>query len=133
MPLLRTTSACSTVVYQSSIGWNCLVASTACANFAGTTRLFPLRSSAGFAGIAIPPSPAFRFGAGSEAATPVAIIDPLDKGRQGMRWRQTMGPPGRRVPPIGNARTDAVGSGNLVPAAHKRHSLLKRGAGIGGG
>src|SRR5215469_6669770 len=56
IPLLWTTSASSTVLYQSTIAWNCLVASTACANFAGTTRRFPLRSPADSAGIAVPPA-----------------------------------------------------------------------------
>src|SRR5258708_26358334 len=53
MPLLWTTSACSTVVYQSTIAWNCLVASTACANFAGTTRRVPFPLAAELDGIAI--------------------------------------------------------------------------------
>src|ERR1700724_3467721 len=53
MPLLWTISAFSTVVYQSTIAWNCLVASTACANFAGTTRRVPFPLAAELDGIAI--------------------------------------------------------------------------------
>src|ERR1700722_10761037 len=80
MPLLWTTSACSTVMYQSTIAWNCLVASTACANFAGTTRRVPFPFSAELAGIASPPSTAFDPAAGGGVAYPlIAVIDTPDK------------------------------------------------------
>src|SRR5208282_3198160 len=107
MPLLRTTSASSTVVYQSTIGLNCLVASTACANFAGTTRLVPLLSPADFAGIAIPPSTAFRPGTAAGVATPlIAVIGPSDNGWRAPFRRTQWDTPPSACPSLGTHRRE---------------------------
>src|ERR1700675_1512394 len=101
MPLLWTTSACSTVVYQSTIAWNCLVASTACANFAGTTRRvpfpLPLPLKAELAGIAGVLLRRRCDPARSQCRYPlIAVIDQPDKASEGIfRARKRRRPPVR--------------------------------------
>src|ERR1700722_6281486 len=102
MPLLWTTSACSTVMYQSTIAWTCLVASTACANFAGTTRRVPFPLAAELDGIAIllrqridPVRAPCRY--------PSYCSDRHAGQGERVLFRRTQKDTSRRVPPLGNA------------------------------